>query len=99
MKTWAVMGPNIIPIEVHHAARGMAVVARLPGVRGEDLRIGLTRQELSIDAESAQGALHYALPLPSPVDDRRVTMEFASGVLRIYLPKLDDGRTRAQGLR
>lgn len=77
-----------IPVEVHHARHAMAVVARLPGVRFEDVRIGLTRDSLTIDANSPDGSRHFALPLPCPVDDRRATMCFRDGVLRIHLPRL-----------
>jgi HSP20 family molecular chaperone IbpA len=77
-----------IPIHVHHARHSMAVVAQLPGVRFEDVRIALTRDELTIDAKAPEGLRHYALCLASPVDDRRATMHFSGGVLRMHLPKL-----------
>lgn len=77
-----------IPIEVHHGRRFMDVMARLPGVRVEDVRIALTRDELTIDAKAPEGLRHYALCLASPVDDRRATMHFSDGVLRVHLPKL-----------
>jgi HSP20 family molecular chaperone IbpA len=77
-----------IPIEVHHGRRFMDVLARLPGVRVEDVRIALTRDQLTIDAEAPEGLRHYALGLASPVDDRRATMHFRDGILRVHLPKL-----------
>jgi HSP20 family molecular chaperone IbpA len=77
-----------IPIEVHHGRHAMAVVARLPDVRPEDVRIALTRDLLTIDADAPDGARHYSLALASPVDDRRATMHFSEGVLRMHLPKL-----------
>lgn len=77
-----------IPIEVHHARRFMDVMARLPGVRFENVRIALTRDRLAIDAVAPEGPRHYALCLASPVDDRRATMDFRDGVLRLHLPKL-----------
>jgi HSP20 family molecular chaperone IbpA len=77
-----------IPIEVHHASRFMDVMARLPGVRFEDVRIALTRDQLTIDAVAPEGRRHYAMCLASPVDDRRATMHFNDGVLRLHLPKL-----------
>ena len=77
-----------IPIEVHHAAHAMAVVARLPGVRFEDVHIRLSRDGLTIGAESPEGARSVALPFAHPVDDRRAQMRFADGVLWMYLPML-----------
>jgi HSP20 family molecular chaperone IbpA len=81
------MGSPIV-IEVHHRRHSMAVLARLPDVRVEDIRIALTRDELTIDAEAPEGRRHYQLSLSSPVDDRRATMRFSDGVLRMHLPKL-----------
>jgi HSP20 family molecular chaperone IbpA len=77
-----------IPIEVHHGPHSMAVVARLPGVRMGDLRIGLRRNELTIDANAPEGMRHYALALACPIDDRRATMRFRDGILWMHLPKL-----------
>jgi HSP20 family molecular chaperone IbpA len=77
-----------IPIEVHHGRRSMDVMARLPGVRVEDVRVAVTRDRLTIDAEAPEGVRHCALCLASPVDDRRATMHFSEGVLRVHLPKL-----------
>jgi HSP20 family molecular chaperone IbpA len=77
-----------IPIEVHHRRRSLAVVAQLPGVRVEDVRIALTRDALTIDAEAPEGLRHYFLGFASPVDDRRATIHFSGGVLRMHLPKL-----------
>jgi HSP20 family molecular chaperone IbpA len=76
-----------IPIEVHHKRRCFAVLARLPGVRFEDVRIGLTRDELTIDAQAPEGLQHYALAFASPVDERRATMRFSEGLLWLHLPK------------
>jgi HSP20 family molecular chaperone IbpA len=78
----------VIPLEVHHRPDSMAVTARLPGVHAEDLRVALTRDELTIEARSAAGPRACALALASPVDQRRATMRFADGVLTLHLPKL-----------
>jgi HSP20 family molecular chaperone IbpA len=79
---------NWIPLEVHHGRDSMAVVAHLPGVRVADLHIVLTRDLLMIDAETPEGERHSTLSLASPVDDRRATMHFRDGILRMHLPKL-----------
>jgi HSP20 family molecular chaperone IbpA len=76
-----------IPIEVHHGSRSVSVLARLPGVRLQDVRIGLTPDELTIDAQAPEGPRHYEFSFPSPVDDRRATMRFREGVLWMHLPK------------
>jgi HSP20 family molecular chaperone IbpA len=75
-----------IPIEVHHGRHSIAVVARLPGVHLEDVRIGLTRDELTI----TQGMRRCSLALASPIDDRRATIRFSGGVLWVHLPRLRD---------
>jgi HSP20 family molecular chaperone IbpA len=77
-----------IPIQVHHRTHSIAVVARLPGVHLHDVRIGLTRDMLSIDAGDTQGMRHCSLALASPVDDRRATIRFHDGVLWVHLPKI-----------
>jgi HSP20 family molecular chaperone IbpA len=76
-----------IPIEVLHGRHSIAVVARLPGVvHLQDVRIGLTRDELTI----TQGMRRCSLALASPVDDRRATIRFSGGILWVHLPRLRD---------
>jgi HSP20 family molecular chaperone IbpA len=77
-----------IPVEIHHQRDAMAVIARLPGIRIEDLHIALTRDELTIEARSSAGKQAFSLPLAMPIDERRATMRFAGGVLCLYLPRL-----------
>lgn len=73
----------------------MAVTARLPGVRAQDLRIGLSRDELRVETSSPEGVQGFSLALPSPVDERRATLRFTDGVLSLYLPKLQGGASSA----
>jgi len=77
-----------IPLEVHHGQNSMAVVARLPGVRLQDLHVAITRKLLTIDAETPEGSRHGSLALASPVDDGRAIMRFRDGILWMHLPKL-----------
>jgi HSP20 family molecular chaperone IbpA len=77
-----------IPVEIHHHREAMAITARLPGVRIEDLRIALSRDELTIEARSPAGKQALSLLLATPIDERRATMRFADGVLSLYLPRL-----------
>jgi HSP20 family molecular chaperone IbpA len=79
---------NSIPIEVHHRGHAMTVVARLPGMRFEDVHVALTRDRLTIDADFLGGSRHLALAFPYPVDDRRASLRFCDGVLSMHLPKL-----------
>jgi HSP20 family molecular chaperone IbpA len=78
-----------IPIEVHHGRHSIAVTARLPGIPIEHVRVGLTPDELTIDAAAPQGMQHCVLPLACKVDDRRATIRFREGVLWVHLPRLD----------
>jgi HSP20 family molecular chaperone IbpA len=77
-----------IPILVHHGLHSISVVARLPGVDLEQLHIGVTPDELTIEADVPQGTRHCALALASPVDDRRTTIRFSDGVLWVHMPRL-----------
>ncbi|HEY3820304.1 MAG TPA: Hsp20/alpha crystallin family protein [Polyangiaceae bacterium] len=77
-----------IPIEVHHGKGAVAVVVRLPDVRAKDIRISLTRDELSIHADTPGHVRNYSLRLATRVDDRRATMRFSDGVLWMHLPVL-----------
>jgi HSP20 family protein len=84
----------------------------LPGVRKEDIDITLYKNTLTIRAtklecfeedkinyvcmERSFGKLFRAVELPSPVDTAKIKANYASGVLTIVMPRVQDKRNSKQ---
>ncbi len=97
------------PIDIHEEPDGLVLEADLPGAIGQNLRIQLEDNVLSlyarIDSPVPEGArlLHEefrlgdyqrSFILGDEVDRERITAELTHGVLRLALPKADRLRTR-----
>jgi HSP20 family molecular chaperone IbpA len=97
------------PIDIHEEPEGLVLEADLPGAVGQNLRIQLEDNVLSlyarIDSPVPEGArlLHEeycvgdyqrSFILGDEVDRERITADLTHGVLRLFLPKADRLRTR-----
>lgn len=84
--------------------------AELPGAKADDIDIQVDQQTLSLTAtrstsredsgkdyfirESRRGSVSRTIPLPHPVDTNETKANFEEGVLRVTMPKQDDGTSR-----
>lgn len=62
----------------------VVVVAELPGVRKEDIKLNASGDSLEI---RASGSFYKVIKLPSRVDPERAKATFNNGVLEVRLPK------------
>ena len=72
----------------------LVVIARLPGIRREDVTLSVTESSLTIDAKHADGAVDettgyffQTIRLPRSVDTDRIEASFSEETLRIVAPK------------
>lgn len=85
------------PVDVFESKEAFLVTAELPGVKAEDVKIGLERDELSLEAPRADQPLDFRrrFSLSVPVDADRVSARLEHGVLRVELPKAEEARPRS----
>jgi HSP20 family protein len=86
------------------------IVAELPGVKPEDVKLSLEHNLLTIRGEKKQeaeekserihryertyGAFERAFVLPNTVDGDKITAEYQNGVLTVVVPKVERARPR-----
>lgn len=86
------------------------IVAEIPGVKAEDVRISIENHVLTIRGEKKQvaeetaervhryersyGAFERSFALPSLVDTDRIEAKYNAGILTITLPKTERARPR-----
>ena len=86
------------------------IVAELPGVKPEDVKLSLENNLLTIRGEKKQeaeertervhryersyGSFERAFVLPSTVDGEKISAEFTNGILTVVVPKIERARPR-----
>lgn len=101
----------IPPVDVTEDHEQVRVMAELPGVRPDDVKIQLENNVLTIRGEKVQesgsdqarvqrfersyGAFERAFTVPSTVDAERITATYEHGVLTVTLPKVERAKPRA----
>lgn len=98
------------PTDVFEDADGLKIVAELPGLTREDVKLTVEHQTLTLRGEKKQvaeekstrvhryersyGAFERSFTLPSTVDVTRVEATFDHGVLTVTLPKAEQAKPR-----
>jgi HSP20 family protein len=98
------------PVDVLEAKDNLRIIAELPGVKGEDVKISLENNVLTIRGEKQQaaqestervhryercyGVFERSFQLPTTVDAEKIRAEYDSGVLTVTLPKVERARPR-----
>jgi len=67
------------------------VVADLPGVGKDDIRVAVSGDELKIQASNGEREYDERVDLPSAVDEDTGEATYNNGVLEITFEKVDDG--------
>jgi len=107
--------PNNYPsVNVVENKEGVLVVAEIPGVLKEDVKVQLQDGTLTISGERKQpeekdsdvlrreiryGSFSRTIELPESVETEKVTADCANGVLRISLPKREAAKPKEISIR
>jgi HSP20 family molecular chaperone IbpA len=105
--------PAVAPrVDVYENEQEYLVVADLPGVKKEDLRLDIDDDELKLEgarSTSQEGALvagecrpvdyRRTFVVPQGVDRTKIDAELNAGVLRLKLPKAEALRPRQISVR
>lgn len=91
-------------VDVYENDSEVLVLADLPGVTQENLRVELDHPELSISADAPQGELgtvryQRQFRVGTAIDPGRIEAELKNGTLSIHLPKSDAYRSRKIEIR
>lgn len=103
------------PTDVFEDAEGLKIVAELPGLTREDVKLTVENHTLTIRGEKKQvaeekstrvhryersyGAFERSFTLPNTVDMARVEAKFEHGVLTVTLPKAEQAKPRTIEVR
>jgi HSP20 family protein len=96
--------------DVFEDKEAVKIVAELPGVKSEDVKLSLENNLLTIRGEKKQeaeerservhryersyGSFERAFVLPSTVDADKISAQYENGVLTVIVPKVERARPR-----
>jgi len=102
-------------VDVFEGKDAVKIVAELPGVKAEDVKISLENQTLTLRGEKRQvaeektervhryertyGAFERTFALPGTIDADRIEASYAEGLLTVTLPKVERARPRQIEIR
>lgn len=66
------------------------VVAELPGVEKDDIKLYGTEDSLTISVDTPQRKYYKEVQLPAKVDPKRAKTSYKNGVLEVTLPKVEE---------
>jgi HSP20 family protein len=77
-------------VDVLEGDREIRVVAELPGVEKEDIKLHATERTLTISVDTAKRKYHKELELPDKVDPSSARSSYKNGVLEVELKKVGE---------
>ncbi len=99
----------IPPVDIYEDQEGITLLADMPGVKKEDLEIEVDKEVLTITGKVSTGCDPVAkaiyrefrgsqykrvFTLGPDVDSSRIEARISRGVLRLYLPKMEEVKPR-----
>lgn len=115
-RTWpfgedgSLVGTWMPPVDILEEADSIRIMAEIPGVRPENVKISVEGNVLTIRGEKQQtaetrtervhryertyGSFERAFNLPNSVDAERISAAYENGVLTVTLPKVERARPR-----
>ena len=106
----SLLGQWIPPVDVLEEGDTIRIVAELPGVKPEDVRISLENNVLTIQGEKkkemvgeddkayrferAYGMFERSFTLPATIDANKIVAKYDAGLLTVLLPKVEAAKPR-----
>lgn len=106
----SVLGAWMPAVDVFEEHDGIRILAEVPGVKPEDVKISIENNILTIRGSKDQvaeektkrvhryertyGAFERTFALPATVDAGRITATYEHGVLSVFLPKVEQAKPR-----
>jgi len=105
----SLFGHGMPPVDVIEERDTIRLVAELPGVKPEDVRISVENNVLTLQGEKkeeerqddrvyrcerAYGMFERSFTLPATIDANTIVAKFESGLLTVLLPKVEAAKPR-----
>lgn len=88
--------PLVDVLEGHEDIR---VIAELPGVEKQDIRLYATGRTLTISVDTKERKYHKELELPAEVDPKSARSSYKNGILEVTLRRVEEKKLRGERIK
>ena len=77
-------------IDIVDAEKEIKVIAELPGVAKEEIKLSGTSEALTISVDTPERKYYKQIVIPSKIDPKKAKTSYKNGVLEVTLPKIEE---------
>ena len=86
-------------VDVLEGNEDIRVIAELPGVEKQDIRLHATERTLTISVDAKERKYHKELELPAEVDPKSARSSYKNGVLEVTLRRVEEEKPRGEQIK
>ncbi|MDG6222751.1 MAG: Hsp20/alpha crystallin family protein [Candidatus Bathyarchaeota archaeon] len=75
------------------------VIAELPGVAKEEIKLSGTPETLTISVDTEQRKYYKQIEIPSKIDPKKAKTSYKNGVLQVTLPKIEEEQANGEPIK
>lgn len=86
-------------VDIVETDKEVHIVAELPGVEKEDIKLHGTEDTLTISVETPQRKYYKEIKLPAKVRVKDTRTQYKNGVLEVIMPKIEEGKPKGEPIK
>ncbi|MEM3162200.1 MAG: archaeal heat shock protein Hsp20 [Candidatus Bathyarchaeia archaeon] len=86
-------------VDIVETDKEIHIVAELPGVEKEDIKLHGTEDTLTISVETPQRKYYKEIKLPAKVKIKEAKTQYKNGVLEVIMPKMEEGKPKGEPIK
>ncbi|MCS7096780.1 MAG: Hsp20/alpha crystallin family protein [Candidatus Bathyarchaeota archaeon] len=86
-------------VDIVETDKEVHIVAELPGVEKEDIKLHGTEDTLTISVETPQRKYYKEIKLPAKVRVKDTRTQYKNGVLEVIMPKMEEGKPKGEPIK
>lgn len=86
-------------VDIVDTEKEIKVVAELPGVAKEEIKLSGTPEILTISVNTPQRKYYKQIEIPSKIDPKKAKTSYKNGVLEVTLPKIEEKQSNGEPIQ
>jgi HSP20 family protein len=86
-------------VDIVDIEKEIKVIAELPGVAKEEIKLSGTPEALTISVDTPQRKYYKQIDIPSKIDPKKAKTSYKNGVLEVTLPKIEEEQANGEPIK
>ena len=86
-------------VDIVDTEKEIKVIAELPGVAKEEIKLSGTAETLTISVDTPQRKYYKQIDIPSKIDPKNAKTSYKNGVLEVTLPKIEEEQANGEPIK